>query len=114
MGKLTLEVHVIGSRSESDRAGILAKALIFFTLVPVMRFKNTETSSSESRTLQFAERNCQIEGTTLHVAGKAIRLNMGRMWSKVKCIEELGGGRRESQVLIFSLFHLQHLKKGLG
>lgn len=98
MGKLTLEVHVIGSRSESDRAGILAKALIFFSLVPVMRFKNTETtssSSSESRTLQFAERNCQIEGTTLHVAGKAIRLNMGRMWSKVKCIEKLGRGRRE-------------------
>lgn len=29
MGIVTLEVHVIGSRSESDRAGILAKALIF-------------------------------------------------------------------------------------
>lgn len=29
MGILTLEVHVIGSRLESDRAGSLAKALIF-------------------------------------------------------------------------------------
>lgn len=72
MGILTLGVHVIGSRSESDRAGILAKAkLIFFSLVPVTRFKNTETtSSSKSGTLQFAERSCQIEGTTLMWRGR--------------------------------------------
>lgn len=34
MGILTLEVHVIGSRSESDRAGSLAKALIFSLSFP--------------------------------------------------------------------------------
>jgi len=39
MGILTLEVHVIGSRSESDRAGNFAKALIFFSLISVMRPK---------------------------------------------------------------------------
>lgn len=95
MGILTLEVHGIGSRSESDRAGNLAKALIFFSLVSVARFKNIETSStSKSGTLQSAGRNCQIEGTAPRVAGKAIRLSMGRMWSKVKYVEELGRGRK--------------------
>lgn len=39
MGILTLEVHVIGSRSESDSTGNFAKALIFFSLVSVMRSK---------------------------------------------------------------------------
>lgn len=106
MGILTLEVHAIGLRSESDRTGNFAKALVFFSLVSVTRFKNTETSStSKSGTLQFAERNCQVEGAAPHVAGKAIRLSMGRMWSKVKYTEDLERGRRESQVLIFSLFH---------
>lgn len=55
MGILTLEVHVIGSRSESDRAGNLAKVLIFFFLLSVTRFKNIETSSTgKSGTLQSA------------------------------------------------------------
>lgn len=64
MGILTLEVHVIGSRSESDSTGNLAKTLIFFSLVSVARFKNIETSStSKPGTLQSAERSCQIEGT---------------------------------------------------
>lgn len=95
MGILTLEVHVIGSRSESDRAGNLAKALIFFSLISVTRFKNIETSStSKSGTHQFAEKNCQIEGTAPRVAGKAIMLSMGRMWSKVKYVEELGNRRK--------------------
>lgn len=39
MGILTVEVHEIGSRSENDRAGNLAKALIFFSLVSGMRSK---------------------------------------------------------------------------
>lgn len=94
MGILTLEVHVIGSRSESDRSGNFTKALIFFSLLSVTRLKNIETSStSKSGTLQFAERNCQIEESAPDVAGKAIRLSMGRMWSKDT--EELGRGRRE-------------------
>lgn len=99
MGILTLEVHVIGWRSESDRAGNLAKVLIFFSLLSVMRFKNTGTSSSsKSGTLQFAERNCQIEGTALHVQGRqsgwawggcGAKLNILRSWEeggeKVRC-----------------------------
>lgn len=47
------------------------------------------------------------------MAGKAVRLSMGRMWSKVQYIEELGRWRRESQVLIFFLISPPALEKNV-